>query len=130
MRPIAVLVLLCAALPAVAAPMVPTPLATAGMADAPPAIDGVLDDACWAASAAILRGYVETAEGDWRLREEFVPVEGAVLTRPVRGPLGSFIRADLRYRDEVRGLFGKDDWEFYRAVETALSKARKDGRRR
>ncbi len=35
MRPLIVLMPLCLALPAVAAPIVPTPIATAGMADAP-----------------------------------------------------------------------------------------------
>lgn len=72
-----------------------------------------------------LRGYVEVKGGNWRRMEEFVPVEGAVLTRPVRSPQGDFLRAALRYRDEVRWLFGENDWEFYLKVDLALAQARK-----
>ncbi|MGD9496210.1 MAG: carbohydrate-binding family 9-like protein, partial [Armatimonadota bacterium] len=59
MRSLATLTLLCLALPAAAAPMAPVPVATAGLTDAPPVVDGALDDACWAADAAVLEGFVE-----------------------------------------------------------------------
>ncbi len=58
MRSLAALMLLFLAVPASAAPMAPVPIATAGLTDAPPAIDGALDDACWAADAAALEGFV------------------------------------------------------------------------
>ncbi|MGC9317391.1 MAG: sugar-binding protein, partial [Armatimonadota bacterium] len=60
MRWLTLLAVLCLASPLPAADLAPTPVATAGMTDAPPAIDGVLGDACWADSSAILRGFVET----------------------------------------------------------------------
>lgn len=58
MRPVILFVALSFALPALAAEMLPTPIATAGRAISAPAIDGVLDDACWARAAAVLRGFV------------------------------------------------------------------------
>ncbi len=59
MRPISFFALLAlVAAPLFAAEMVPTPAATAGMAAAPPTIDGALDDACWQ-TAAILGDFVE-----------------------------------------------------------------------
>lgn len=50
--------LIVIAAPLFAAEMLPTPAATAGMTDAPPVIDGALDDTCWQ-SAAILGSFVE-----------------------------------------------------------------------
>ncbi len=72
-----------------------------------------------------LRGLVEVGLADWRLRDVVVPVDEAVLTRPVRDEQGDFLRAELRHGDEVRWRFGKNDWEFYLKVELALAQARK-----
>lgn len=59
MRPIVLLALLALiASPLLAAEMVPVPVATAGLTDAPPALDGALDDACWQ-SAAVLGSFVK-----------------------------------------------------------------------
>lgn len=58
MRPVLLLAALNLALPALAAEMLPTPIATAGKTAVAPALDGVLDDACWARDAAVLRGFV------------------------------------------------------------------------
>ncbi len=54
---LATLLLVCL-VPVHAADMLPVPLATAGVTDAPPTIDGSLDDACWE-SAAVLVSFVE-----------------------------------------------------------------------
>jgi len=59
MRPIMLLALLALiASPLPAAEMVPVPVATAGLTDAPPALDGALDDACWQ-SATVLGSFVK-----------------------------------------------------------------------
>lgn len=58
MRLVLLLAALNLALPALAAEMLPTPIATAGKTAVTPALDGVLDDACWARDAAVLRGFV------------------------------------------------------------------------
>jgi hypothetical protein len=50
--------LLLLAAPLHAAEMLPTPVATAGITDTPPTIDGALDDPCWR-SAVVLRGFVK-----------------------------------------------------------------------
>jgi len=104
MRPLAVLALLCLAAPLVAAPMVPTPVATAGMTDAPPAIDGAIDDACWSRSAAILRGFVETDASRlagprtqaWVCRD----AERLYVAARCEEPSVRSLRADARDRDD------------------------------
>ncbi len=59
MRSLCVLALLTLNTLALAAPLAPTPLATVGKTDKPPAIDGKLDDACWQAGAsAVLSNFV------------------------------------------------------------------------
>lgn len=60
MRWLMLLVIPSLASPLFGADLAPTPVATAGMTDAPPSIDGRLDDGCWTESSAILRGFVQT----------------------------------------------------------------------
>jgi len=129
MRPLIALMLLCLALPAVAAPTVPTPIATAGMADAPPAIDGVLDDACWAESAAILRDFVETdasapapAQTDARVCWDDARLYvGVRCEEPGTGALKAQVaeRDDAVWRDDCVELFldtSRDRQSYYHII--------------
>ncbi len=58
MRWLTLIAAVCLVTSGFAADLVPTPVATAGMTDTPPVIDGSLADECWVEDAARLQGFV------------------------------------------------------------------------